>query len=195
MTKSDIYLRAFGMSGAQAVSSITDVERRTGLEILDRRESFKARKLEGFDQFEPDVRLNALEMSEYYEIFFCLEVSIRKLIETTLRDAEGAGWWKSGRIKDKFRSDVHDLIQKEVENHITPRSENKLDYLTFGQLGEIINENFDLFETILASRKAVTRIMQQLNQIRNPIAHCCPLAQDEKDRLLLAVKDWFRNLS
>jgi hypothetical protein len=132
-------------------------------------------------------------MSEYYEIFYCLEVSIRRLVGETLRDAEGSDWWNSARIKDGFRIEVAGLIQREKDNNITPRSDNMLDYLTFGQLGEVINENFDLFEPVLASRKAVTRIMQQLNQIRNPIAHCCPLAQDEKDRLELAVKDWFRN--
>jgi len=30
------------------------------------------------------------------------------------------------------------------------------------------------------------------NLLRGPIAHCCPLAEDEKVRLDLTVKDWFR---
>jgi hypothetical protein len=38
----------------------------------------------------------------------------------------------------------------------------------------------------------VGRVMATLNTLRNPIAHCCPLAPDEQLRLRLAVKDWFR---
>ncbi len=32
--------------------------------------------------------------------------------------------------------------------------------------------------------------MFSLNMLRGPIAHCCPLSEDEVDRLRLAVKDW-----
>ncbi len=34
--------------------------------------------------------------------------------------------------------------------------------------------------------------MTSLNMLRAPIAHCCPLAEDEIVRLRLTVKDWFR---
>ena len=34
--------------------------------------------------------------------------------------------------------------------------------------------------------------MTSLNMLRGPIAHCCPLADDEVLRLQLTVKDWFR---
>jgi Family of unknown function (DUF5343) len=34
--------------------------------------------------------------------------------------------------------------------------------------------------------------MTSLNVLRGPIAHCCPLAEDEVARLRLALKDWFR---
>ena len=34
--------------------------------------------------------------------------------------------------------------------------------------------------------------MTSLNQLRGPIAHCSPLAEDEVVRLELTVKDWSR---
>jgi hypothetical protein len=67
-----------------------------------------------------------------------------------------------------------------------------LNYLTFGQLGQLITSNFDVFATVLTSKPAVSRVMSQLNLLRNPIAHCCKLSQDEADRLRLSVLDWFR---
>ena len=56
----------------------------------------------------------------------------------------------------------------------------------------MIISNWDLFGTILHSRRAVEKVMASLNTLRGPIAHCCPLAEDEVLRLRLAVKDWFR---
>ncbi len=188
----DILLRAFGVSGVQAVSEVEEVEETFDVEVLPRKRSEKKRKLAGYDQFEAEVRHQSSEMSQYYEIFYCLEVSIRQLVENTLSESEGAMWWNSERVPEGFRTEVSNLKKKDEDSGITPRSENALDYLTFGQLGQLITSNFDLFGASLSSKSAVSRIMNQLNMLRNPIAHCCPLAEDEKERLELTVRDWFR---
>jgi hypothetical protein len=195
MTKktTDIFLRAFGMSGAQLISGLEELEEVQGHNILPNAGVIsKNRELSGYDQFESDVRSAASDMSEYYEIFYCLEVSIRRLIANTLHSAEGAEWWDSSRVGDELKKYVRRVQAEEVSSHITPRSDNELDYLTFGQLGEIITTNFDVFDAVLTSKQAVVRVLAQLNMLRSPIAHCCVLAEDEKDRLALAVKDWFR---
>jgi Swt1-like HEPN len=67
-----------------------------------------------------------------------------------------------------------------------------LDYTTFGELSQIIENNWDLFGAILSNVKAVKRVMANLNTLRGPIAHCSPLAEDEVVRLQLSVRDWFR---
>jgi bisphosphoglycerate-dependent phosphoglycerate mutase len=67
-----------------------------------------------------------------------------------------------------------------------------VDYTTFGELGELIKTNWDVFGGIFSSVKAVERVMGSLNSLRALIAHCSPLADDEVVRLRLAVKDWFR---
>ena len=107
-------------------------------------------------------------------------------------DAEGKDWWNSSRVEETIRNDVRLLQKKESDSGITLRSDNNLDYLTFGQLSQLVTSNFDLFETVLTSKAAVSRVMASLNLLRNPIAHCCKLSPDEADRLRLAVLDWFR---
>ena len=68
-----------------------------------------------------------------------------------------------------------------------------MDYTTFGELSNIIVANWDLFGgTLFNSKKALEKVMASLNALRNPIAHCSPLAEDEQLRLRLAVGDWFR---
>lgn len=185
-------IRAFGMTGFQVRDDIARIERDNAINLLPRRRAEKVRKLEGYDQFEGGIRNDAASMSEYYEIFYCLEVSIRQLVVNILEDAEGVEWWESSRVPSDFRTYVKDIQDQESNTEITPRSENKIDYLTFGQLGKLITENFDVFNAVLSSKRAVDRIMNQLNLLRNPIAHCGVLADDEKERLELTVRDWFR---
>jgi hypothetical protein len=69
-----------------------------------------------------------------------------------------------------------------------------LDYTNFGELSEIIKTNWDVFGALLNSKKAVERIMATLNTLRNPIAHCSELAEDEAHRLRLSMRDWFRQM-
>ena len=83
-------------------------------------------------------------------------------------------------------------IQREREAGITPRSLEPLDYTNFGELGEIIKKNWSLFASVFSNMKAVERVMSNLNTLRNPIAHCSMLAEDEKLRLELSLRDWFR---
>jgi hypothetical protein len=94
MSNSDNSLRAFGMSSMQIISEIRGHERLYGLSLLPR-EYNQVRKISGYEQFELDVQKTASLMSEYYEIFFCLETSIRRLVTSILLDAEGKDWWLS----------------------------------------------------------------------------------------------------
>lgn len=185
-------IRAFGMTGFQIRDDITKIERADSIRLIPRPRAEKVRKLEGYDQFEGSIRRDAAMMSEYYEIFYCLEVSIRQLVENILEEAEGINWWNSSRVPDDFRSYVQKLQSDEANTEITTRSDRNIDYLTFGQLGKLITDNFDVFNAVLSSKRAVDRIMSQLNLLRNPIAHCGVLADDEKERLELTVRDWFR---
>jgi hypothetical protein len=147
--------------------------------------------LKYYPQFEQEVRKEAAQMAQHYELFYCLEQSIRKLITETLEEAEGGNWWDT-KVNPDIQKYVADLQKGELDNGITPRSERAIDYTTFGHLSVIITSNWALFATIFKSQTAVRKIMASLNLLRGPIAHCCPLSDDEIDRLDLAVRDWFR---
>lgn len=185
-------IRAFGMTGFQIRDDISRIEEANSIRLIPRARAEKVRKLEGYDQFEGTIRADAAAMSEYYEIFYCLEVSIRQLVSNILEDAEGSSWWDSPRVPEDFRAYVNKIQSNEANTEITTRSEKNIDYLTFGHLAKLITENFDVFNAVLSSKRAVDRIMSQLNLLRNPIAHCGVLAEDEKERLELTVRDWFR---
>ena len=146
---------------------------------------------EYYPQFQHAVRVEAKEMAIHYELFYCLEVSIRKMINEKLLSELGENWWNTADIPEPTRKNVKDNIQREIDSAFTQRSENELDYTTFGELGEIVRKNWDKFGDLFNSQKAFNRVMNSLNLLRGPIAHCSPLAEDEVVRLRLTVRDWF----
>jgi hypothetical protein len=144
-------------------------------------------------QFSLVVRENAQMMAEYYKLFYMLENDIRKFIDETIADEYGVGWWNA-HSPPSAKEECNANQKREAEAGVTSRSDNELDYVTFGHLGDIIRANWVLFGGILSNEKALGRVMFSLNTLRGPIAHCGVLAEDEVDRLKLAVKDWFRLL-
>lgn len=100
-------------------------------------------------------------------------------------------WWLD-RVPEKIRTESEGRRQREIDTGVTPRSDDPMDFLTFGELSELIKTNWDVFGAVFSSGKAVGRVMANLNTLRGPIAHCTPLAEDEVVRLRLAVRDWFR---
>jgi hypothetical protein len=115
------------------------------------------------------------------------------LVSETIEAAENTDeWWKTARVPGNIKSEVDSRIQKELDAGVTRRSSDELDYTTFGELSVIITSNWDIFGSLFTSRKAVEKVIASLNSLRGPIAHCSVLAEDEKLRLQLTVRDWFR---
>ncbi len=184
------------MSGLQITSSMSRIERQFGIDLGHDAATPKGRKAAEYEQFEAVLRSEAARMSEFYEIFYCLENSIRKLVADIMVEAEGADWWSSSRVDEKrIREPAAGRRKKEIDSGITARSERLIDYTTFGELSQLITDNWELFDPIFQSKTAVSNVSNQLNLLRGPIAHCNPTDELEQERLNLAVRTWFKIMS
>ena len=185
----DDRIKLFGMSHALLERDLDKVEQSFGVDL---ERGAPAQKDEDYyPQFEEALRSEAVRMGEHYELFYCLERSIRTLVADTLRAAHKETWWAT-KVPETIRKNVVDNMRRELDSGVTIRSENEIDFTTFGELSEIVRSNWVDFDTIFSSQKAFTKIMTSLNTLRAPIAHCCPLAEDEVVRLRLTLRDWFR---
>jgi Swt1-like HEPN len=182
-------IKLFGMSHYLVERELDKVEQGYHLEL--HRSEKDDKDEEYYPQFDIGLRSEAAQMARHYELFYCLEKNIRKLISDTLESAHGENWWNTC-VPQPVKDNVQKNIQREKDSGITLRSEHEIDFTTFGELGEIVRTNWDSFDAIFSNEKAFTRIMTSLNILRSPIAHCSPLAEDEVIRLQLALKDWFR---
>lgn len=174
-SRPDGLIRAFGMTGLQIAAGMTRIERKFGIDLGWSAKTPQGRKAAEYEQFEASLRAEAARMSEFYEVFYCLENSIRSLVSDILLDSEGADWWDGARVDEKrIREPALNRQKKEVDSGITPRSDRLIDYITFGELSQIITDNWDVFEPVFNSKTAVSNVSNQLNLLRGPIAHCNP---------------------
>lgn len=195
-SRPDGLIRAFGMSGLQISSGMSRIEREFGIELGHDRSLSKNRKIAEYEQFKSALRAEASQMSEFYEVFYCLENSIRKLVADIMIEVDGANWWNGTRVDEKrIREPAAGRRKKEIDSGITPRSDRLIDYTTFGELSQLITDNWELFDPVFQSKTAVSNVSNQLNLLRGPIAHCNPTDELEQERLNLAVRTWFKIMS
>ena len=135
----------------------------------------------------------AERMSELYKLFYALENDIRELIEETMLESNGSDWWKTC-VPQVVRDNVQKNYDREAAEGLPPRSDRLIDYTTFGELGEIVKDNWDVFSGMFsnATRNRVLRVINRLNLVRGPIAHCNFLPEEEAIRLKLAIRDWYK---
>lgn len=184
-------IKLFGMSQLLTERDLDRVEEKLGVDLNRGMGQLDDRDDNYYPQFSEAVRREAAAMAAHYEIFYCLEKSIRELVCERLEAERGASWW-SAAVPQSVRDNVQKNMQREQESGVTARSTREIDYTTFGELGEIVRANWQTFSDTFNNEKAFTKIMGNLNLLRGPIAHCSPLADDEVVRLRLTLKDWFR---
>lgn len=186
-------VKSFGMTNQMITADLSLISSSFGVDLGHLPSQSSKTEEAYYLQFPARIRLEAGRMAKHYELFYCLEQSIRELVDQTLTEAKKVeNWWATECVPIHIRTEVNGRIKAEVDAGVTRRSDNELDFTTFGELSVIITSNWDVFGGTLSSKKAVEKVMASLSSLRNPIAHCCLLAEDEELRLTIALRDWFR---
>jgi len=193
MTEQSDRIRLFALNNLAIEAAIQRVERERDLDLGHRPPIRDAIDETYYPQFEERIRREAAEMSAHYRVFYCLENSIRTLVVQVLFEKHGEKWWDL-KVSDAVKNHVAGTKKKEKEHGVSVRSQEAIDYTTFGELSEIIKSNWSDFSDIFQDVKALEKVTATLNVLRGPIAHCKPLAEDEVLRLHLSIRDWFRSM-
>lgn len=183
-------IKLFTLANSLAENGLDKIEEEHKVD-LGRHEKIEIKQKDYYSQFDIEFRKEAKEMGQHYEVFYCLERSIRGLIVELMQEKFGENWWDN-ELSEEIKKNVEKNIQRESDSGYTQRSDHKIDYTTFGELSQIVTSSWEAFGDLFRSQRAFQKIMTSLNLLRGPIAHCTPLADDEVVRLELTVKDWFR---
>lgn len=135
---------------------------------------------------------NSVRMSEFYRLFYILEIEMRRFVADVLEQVD-ADWWDAC-VPDDVAENARKAREREENEGLAPRSDDMIDYTTLGELGVIIGKNWEHFQGLLsgASRNRVLRVINRLNLARGPIAHCGTLEEDDIVRLKLSIRDWYK---
>ena len=188
MEKKENLIKLFGVTNQIAELDLKRIEDKYKID-LGRNKKIVRKDNVYYPQFDLAVRNEASQMAKSYEIFYCLEKTIRKMISEKMSTIED--WW-SKKVPQQVKDEVKKRIKQESDAGVTIRSDDEIDYTTFGELSIIIKSNADIFGDIFTNPNGIDRVMSNLNTLRSPIAHCSKLAEDEELRLQLSVRDWFR---
>lgn len=145
------------------------------------------------ESFGAVARQQAGRMGKVYELLYCLENSVRELIERTLTEGFGADdWWTVG---------VPDTITKAADKRKVddlkarwhgPRGDSLLNYVDFPQYCDVIVHQWPLFEDLLGDRDWVVNYFSEMNRTRRALAHTGSLTEEDVERMELRVREWLR---
>lgn len=193
--RSNDAIKFFGLNNLTIEAEMRRIEEQYDVDLGHRNRSTEQLDETYYPQFSEHLRDEAASMATNYVIFYCLENSIRELIVERLSDPLefGGEWWENA-VPTSVRDNAERNRKREKASGITPRSVDAIDYSNFGELGEIIKANWNIFGDTFRDIRAVEKVLGNLNTLRAPIAHCKALAEDEVMRLHLSLRDWFRQM-
>ena len=132
-------------------------------------------------------------MGSVYELLYCLENSIRELVESTLREAYGRDrWWEYGVELAIRKSAEKRQADDEKARWHGPRGDSLLSYVDFPQYADIIVNQWQFFEPLLGDQSWVNYYFAELNRTRRALAHTGRLTSADVERMEVRVRDWLR---
>ena len=144
--------------------------------------------------FSPRIIHNAIKMSSVFTVFYCLENAVRELIQERLAERHGLTWWND-KIPNKIKENVQKLKDKEKLNkYHAQRSANDIGYTFFGQLCQIITNNWDDFSDLFPDQHWINSRFNDLEMSRNIIMHTGILPEIEIERIESICRDWIRQV-
>jgi len=147
------------------------------------------------EDFSPILIHEAERMASVYALFYCLENAVRELISDRLSERHGAGWWTTTCVSDRIRKAASDLKEKEEKNkYHTPRSSSMIGYTMFGNLGQLIVNNWVDFSDLFPDQHWISSRFNDIELSRNIIMHTNSLPEIEIGRIESIARDWIKQV-
>jgi hypothetical protein len=163
-----------------------------GIQVgADLREAEEQLLTEALSPFSVSLRNDAIEMARLYAVLHCFENEVRALIKETLEEKEGVDWADKLPSKVKAFAESRQKTAQE-DSWLEGEKSNILGFVDFSHLSSIIIEKWTLFEDLIPSQHWLRQRMEELEKVRNFIAHNRMLLPTEFNRIYLYIADWNR---
>ena len=139
-----------------------------------------------------NLEIEAIKMAKAYPRFYVLENMLRYAIMKILEKEYGKDWWQiEGVVSRKIREKVEGRMKEEREKrwHGMKRGRHAIFYTNLGDLGNIILGNQEIFKKIFGRIDHFRIKLNEIEDMRNIIAHNNPLPPHEIRRLKFYSKE------
>lgn len=147
--------------------------------------------MEALAPFSIPTRNRALEMARLYAVLFCFENEVRNLVSETLLEKEGGEWWAAVPPKVKKLAESRQSTAAK-DSWLEGDKSSLITFVEFGDLAAIMIEKWAYFEAIIPSQHWLKTRMDELEKVRNFIAHNRMLLPSEFQRIYMYIADWNR---
>lgn len=130
-------------------------------------------------------------MSEYYQLLYCCENDVRKIINDVMGENFGTDWWDQ-KVRRNIQDDVNKRQEAEKNSVFFARVDDPLYFTTLGELKEIISDNFEVFINHFRSKKFVEELLFQINRLRIVVDHNYMLEEMDIATLKQNVERWYK---
>lgn len=145
---------------------------------------------EALSPFGVSRRNNALEMARLYAVLYCFENEVRDYIRETLREKEGEDWLD--KLPQKVKEHAEGRMATALKDSwLEGEKTDLLGFIEFGHLAQIILNKWEHFP-VIPSQHWLKQRMDEMEKVRNFIAHNRMLLPSEFQRLYMYIADWNR---
>jgi hypothetical protein len=182
-------LRDFMFRGLLFEAEATEFQN-AGIKIgADQSETEERLLAEALSAFPLPLRNNALEMARLYAVLFSFENHVRSLIRQTLQESEGLDWAEKLPAKIKQHAESRQTTANK-DSWLEGEKTDLLGFLDFGHLAQVILNKWEHFESIIPTQHWLKQRMDELEKVRNFIAHNRMLLPSEFQRIYMYISDW-----
>ena len=129
-------------------------------------------------------------MARLYAVLFCFENEVREFVRDTLSEKEGLDW--PTKLPPKIREHAEGRKATALaDSWLEGEKTDLLGFVEFGHLAQIIIAKWEHF-TVIPSQHWLKQRMDEMEKVRNFIAHNRMLLPSEFQRLYMYIADWNR---
>lgn len=142
------------------------------------------------DLLDDELVSSAKLMATVYIAIASFENMVRQFVLIILLENYGEKWWEQA-VSANIRKSAESRKQEEdkIKWH-THRGETMINYVDFGDLANIISQNYKMFEVHVVSLEWVKQIFNTLERSRNVIMHSGELGERDIERIGINIRDW-----
>lgn len=128
-----------------------------------------------------DIRVKGYHMAEVYTYLYAVENSLRLFIEKVCKATHGDGYFQKIAVPRALQNTLQTRkMNAESKKWLSVRG-NELFYLDFKDLGNLIDNNWELFKDYFPNREFIIPKLNEMADCRNFIAHNSYIEDTERN--------------